>query len=145
MRDQRDDYSDRRADHRTDQRADHRTEHRADHVANREHGVANPGRREQYDSVYQDMDERRGSRYEARYDSHYDEGEDPVAFVNVIDMDIPFFQLVWLIFKVMLAAIVAAGIIYLLGVLLHWVLSLPQVQQVLPDGANWLSGLFNRG
>ena len=79
MRDQRDDYSDRRADHRTDQRADHRTEHRADHVANREHGVANPGRREQYDSVYQDMDERRGSRYEARYDSHYDEGEDPVA------------------------------------------------------------------
>ena len=137
MRDQRDAYDNNRAAHGADRAANH--------LDDRERGVANPGYREQYDSVYQDIDERRDSRYEARYDSHYDEGEDPVAFVNVIDMDIPFFQLVWLIFKVMLAAIVAAGIIYLLGVLLHWVLSLPQVQQVLPDGANWLSGLFNRG
>jgi len=34
--------------------------------------------RDEYDSGY---------RNEDRYDSHYDEGEDPVAFVNVIDMD----------------------------------------------------------
>jgi hypothetical protein len=98
--------------------------------------------RDEYDSVYRRSDDY-DSR-EDRYDSHYDEGEDPVAFVNVIDMDIPFFQLVWLIFKIMLAAIVAAGILYLLGALLHWVLSLPQVQQILPDGANWLSGLLDR-
>jgi hypothetical protein len=92
--------------------------------------------RDEYDSGY---------RNEDRYDSHYDEGEDPVAFVNVIDMDIPFFQLVWLIFKIMLAAIVAGGILYLLGMALHWVLSLPQVQQILPDGASWLNGLLGRG
>jgi len=104
-------------------------------------GVTQARYRDEYDSVYRDED-RQDSQ---RYDSHYDEGEDPVAFVNVIDMDIPFFQLVWLIFKIMLAAIVAAGIIYLLGMLLHWVLSLPQVQQVLPDGASWFSGVFNRG
>jgi len=92
--------------------------------------------RDEYDSGYRDE--------ERRYDSHYDEGDDPVAFVNVIDMDIPFFQLVWLIFKIMLAAIVAAGIIYLLGMLLQWILALPQVQQILPDGANWLNGMFDR-
>ena len=117
MRDQRDVYSDR--------------------DDTRERGVASTRYQDEYDSGYRGSDE--------RYDSHYDEGEDPVAFVNVIDMDIPFFQLVWLIFKVMLASIVAAGIIYLLGMLLHWVLSLPQVQQVLPDGASWLSGVFDRG
>ena len=101
------------------------------------------GRRSVEGSRYRDdYDDR---LYESdRYDSHYDEGEDPVAFVNVIDMDIPFFQLVWLIFKIMLAAIVSAGILYLLGALLYWVLSLPQVQQILPDGANWLSGLLDR-
>lgn len=104
--------------------------------AHDDRGVTHARYRDEYDSSYRDED---------RYDSHYDEGEDPVAFVNVIDMDIPFFQLVWLIFKIMLASIVAAGIIYLLGMLLHWVLSLPQVQQILPDGASWLSGIFSRG
>ena len=101
----------------------------------RERGATQARYRDEYDSVYRD---------ERRYDSHYDEGEDPVAFVNVIDMDIPFFQLVWLIFKIMLAAIVSAGILYLFGMLLHWVLSLPQVQQILPDGASWLRDTFNR-
>ncbi len=116
MRDQRDAYDDREDD--------------------RERGIANARYRDEYDTGHRDDED--------RYDSHYDEGDDPVAFVNVIDMDIPFFQLVWLIFKVMLASIVAAGIIYLLGMLLHWVLSLPQVQQILPDGASWLSGVFDR-
>jgi len=82
------------------------------------------------------------------YDSHYDEGEDVVGFVNIIDMDIPFFQLVWLMFKILLATIVAAGIISLLGMLLYWVLSLPAVQNLLPDGASWFreitGGVFNR-
>jgi len=113
--------------------------------------------RDAYEDTAHDGNRRGGSHYRDeyddriargserdQYDSHYDEGEDPVAFVNVIDMDIPFFQLVWLIFKIMLAAIVSAGILYLLGALLHWVLTLPQVQQLLPDGANWLSGMFDR-
>lgn len=78
------------------------------------------------------------------YDSDYDEGEDPVSFVNIIDMDIPFFQLVWLIFKILLATIVAAGFLYLLGMLLYWVLSLPAVQNLLPDGASWLQNLVSR-
>lgn len=79
------------------------------------------------------------------YDSHYDEGEDPVGFVNIIDMDIPFFQLVWLMFKILLATIVAAGFLYLLGMLLHMVLSLPMVQDILPDGATWLRNLMGGG
>ncbi len=101
-----------------------------------------------------DMDRRELSRYEyegrpqANYDSHYDEGVDEVGFVNIIDMDIPFFQLVWLIFKILLATIVAAGIIYLLGALLYWILSLPVIQNLLPDGASWLrdltGGTFSR-
>jgi len=83
--------------------------------------------------------------YTPNYDSHYDEGEDPVTFVNVIDMDIPFFQLVWLIFKIFLAAIVAAAIIALLGTLLSWILSLPVVQGILPNDTQWLRDLLNRG
>ncbi len=88
------------------------------------------------------------SRYEyddrppASYDSRYDEGEDPVEFVNIIDMDIPFFQLVWLMFKVLLATLVAAGFLYLLGSLLHLVLTLPMVSNILPDGASWLQNLI---
>jgi hypothetical protein len=89
---------------------------------------------DRYDPVYDDRQPR-------SYDSHYDEGEDPVAFVNVIDMDIPFFQLVWLIFKILLATIVAAGILSLLASLLYWVLSHPAVQGLLPDGANWFRNL----
>ena len=77
------------------------------------------------------------------YDSHYDEGEDPVGFVNIIDMDIPFFQLVWLIFKIFLAAIVAASMIVFLAMLLHWILSLPAVQDLLPGDTTWLSDLLN--
>ena len=108
---------------------------------------------------YRDRPERRSrdrelSRYEyddrpaVNYDSHYDEGEDEVGFVNIIDMDIPFFQLVWLIFKILLATIVAVGIISLLGMLLYWILSLPVIQNILPDGASWLrdltGGVLNR-
>lgn len=76
------------------------------------------------------------------YDSHYDEGEDPVAFVNIIDMDIPFFQLVWLIFKILLATIVAAGFLFLLGQLLYWILSMPAIQNLLPDGSAWFQDLL---
>lgn len=121
MRDQREPYED----------ADYQREHQLEH----DRGTARY--RDEYES-----DNHRGT--EDRFDSHYDEGEDPVAFVNVIDMDIPFFQLVWLIFKIMLATLVAAGIIYLLGMLLQWILALPQVQQILPDGSNWLNGVFDR-
>ncbi len=78
------------------------------------------------------------------YDSHYDEGEDVVGFVNVIDMDIPFFQLVWLIFKILLATIVAASIVSALGMLVYWILSLPVVQNILPDGQMWLDKLLQR-
>jgi len=87
----------------------------------------------------------RDERYNApNYDSHYDEGEDHVGFVNIIDMDIPFFQLVWLIFKVFLAAIVAASMIALLAQLFAWILSLPAVQEVLPNNAAaWLKNLVN--
>lgn len=88
------------------------------------------GRHDGYDDLY---DERRA----VNYDSHYDEGEDPVAFVNVIDMDIPFFQLVWLIFKILLATIVAAAIISLLISLLVWVFDLLALKDLLPDGAGW--------
>lgn len=96
-------------------------------------------------------DRRELSRYDyddkpsANYDSHYDEGDDPVEFVNIIDMDIPFFQLVWLMFKVLLATIVAAGFLYLLGMLLHVFLTLPMVQDILPDGASWLRNLMGGG
>lgn len=76
------------------------------------------------------------------YDSHYDEGEDIVGFVNIIDMDIPFFQLVWLIFKVFLAAIVAASIIAVLGMLLSWILTQPVVQDFLPGDSSWLTNLI---
>ena len=93
------------------------------------------GRHAGYDDVYDD-------RRPANYDSHYDEGEDPVAFVNVIDMDIPFFQLVWLIFKILLATIVAAGILSLLVSLIVWVLNLPAIQDLLPDGASWFRNLL---
>lgn len=93
---------------------------------------------------------REPARYEAddryyapNYDSHYDEGEDHVGFVNIIDMDIPFFQLVWLIFKIFLAAIVAASIIALLAALIGWVMSLPVVQNILPGDASWISDLIN--
>jgi hypothetical protein len=90
------------------------------------------------DAGYRDMyDDRRPGNY----DSHYDEGEDPVAFVNVIDMDIPFFQLVWLIFKILLATIVAAGILSLLISLLIWVLDLPAIRDILPDGMSWFRNL----
>jgi len=91
-------------------------------------------------------DDRHDSRYPApNYDSHYDEGEDHVGFVNIIDMDIPFFQLVWLIFKIFLAAIVAASMIALLAMLFSWILSLPVVQDILPNDTSWLKdlGLFN--
>jgi len=81
--------------------------------------------------------------YAPNYDSHYDEGEDHVGFVNVIDMDIPFFQLVWLIFKIFLAAIVAASIIALLAALVAWIMSLPVVQSVLPGDASWIKDLIN--
>ena len=81
--------------------------------------------------------------YAPNYDSHYDEGEDHVGFVNVIDMDIPFFQLVWLIFKIFLAAIVAASIIALLAALVAWIMSLPVVQSVLPGDASWVKDLIN--
>ena len=91
--------------------------------------------KDRHDRVYDDRQPR-------SYDSHYDEGEDPVTFVNVIDMDIPFFQLVWLIFKILLATIVAAGVLSLLGSLLYWILSHPAVQALLPDGANWLQNLI---
>lgn len=77
------------------------------------------------------------------YDSHYDEGEDHVGFVNIIDMDIPFFQLVWLIFKIFLAAIVAASMIALLAALLGWILSLPVVQDILPGDSSWIRDLLN--
>lgn len=87
-----------------------------------------------YDDVYQD-------RRAVNYDSHYDEGDDPVAFVNVIDMDIPFFQLVWLIFKILLATIVAAGILSLFISLIVWVLNLPAIQDLLPDGMSWFRNL----
>ncbi len=93
------------------------------------------GRRYRYDE-YDD-------RPPVSYDSHYDEGEDPVAFVNIIDMDIPFFQLVWLIFKILLATIVAAGFLFLLGQLLYWILSLPVIQNLLPDGSTWFQDLMN--
>jgi|GEM_PF-2940441 len=90
------------------------------------------------------QDRYRDDRYIApNYDSHYDEGEDHVGFVNIIDMDIPFFQLVWLIFKIFLAAIVAASIIALLALLLSWVLSLPVVQNILPGDSSWLTDLIN--
>jgi len=89
------------------------------------------------DSRYDDR------QYAPNYDSHYDEGLDHVGFVNVIDMDIPFFQLVWLIFKVFLAAIVAASIIAMLAMLLNWVLSLPAVQDILPGDSSWLRDLLN--
>lgn len=79
------------------------------------------------------------------YDSHYDEGEDHVGFVNVIDMDIPFFQLVWLIFKIFLAAIVAASIIALIAALLSWVLTLPAVQNLLPGDASRITDLLKPG
>ena len=81
--------------------------------------------------------------YAPNYDSHYDEGEDHVGSVNVIDMDIPFFQLVWLIFKIFLAAIVAASIIALLAALVAWIMSLPVVQSVLPGDASWVKDLIN--
>lgn len=82
---------------------------------------------------------------EPNYDSHYDEGEDHVGFVNIIDMDIPFFQLVWLIFKIFLAAIVAASMIAFLAMLLSWVLSLPMVQDILPGDASWVRDILNSG
>jgi len=86
----------------------------------------------------------RDDRYIApNYDSHYDEGEDHVGFVNIIDMDIPFFQLVWLIFKIFLAAIVAASMIAFLAMLLSWVLSLPVVQDILPGDTSWFRDLLN--
>ena len=53
-------------------------------------------------------------------------------------MDIPFFQLVWLMFKVLLATLVAAGILSLFIMLVQWILGLPMVQDILPDGASWL-------
>ena len=81
--------------------------------------------------------------YTPNYDSHYDEGEDHVGFVNVIDMDIPFFQLVWLIFKIFLAAIVAGSMIALLAMLLSWILSQPVVQDILPGGTQWFTDLIN--
>ncbi len=84
----------------------------------------------------------REERYAPNYDSHYDEGEDHVGFVNIIDMDIPFFQLVWLIFKIFLAAIVAASMIMLLAALLSWVLSLPMVQDILPGDSSWFTDLM---
>ena len=90
----------------------------------------------------------RGDRYHddrhiaPNYDSHYDEGEDHVGFVNVIDMDIPFFQLVWLIFKIFLAAIVAASMIALLAMLANWILTLPAVQDILPGDASWVKDLL---
>ena len=84
-------------------------------------------------------------QFTPNYDSHYDEGEDHVGFVNIIDMDIPFFQLVWLIFKVFLAAIVAASMIALLGMLLSWILSLPAVQNLLPGDTAWLKNLLSPG
>lgn len=93
------------------------------------------GRHDGYDDRYDD-------RQPVNYDSHYDEGEDPVAFVNVIDMDIPFFQLVWLIFKILLATIVAAGILSLLISLLMWVLDLLAVREYLPDGVSWFRSLI---
>ncbi len=93
-----------------------------------------------------DRDSRYGDdRYAPNYDSHYDEGEDHVGFVNIIDMDIPFFQLVWLIFKVFLAAIVAASMIALLAMLLNWILMLPIVRDILPDNATWLTDILNPG
>jgi len=58
-------------------------------------------------------------------------------------MDIPFFQLVWLIFKIFLAAIVAASIIALLAALIGWIMSLPVVQSVLPGDASWITDLLN--
>lgn len=87
-----------------------------------------------YDEVYDD-------RRPRNYDSHYDEGEDPVAFVNVIDMDIPFFQLVWLVFKILLATIVAAGILSLFISLIVWVLDMPAIRDLLPDGMSWFRNL----
>lgn len=102
-------------------------------------------------SDYRDQPDRRDlSRYDyderprVNYDSHYDEGEDQVLFVNVIDLDIPFFQLVWFVFKILLAIIVAGGFLYLLGMLLYWVMALPAVQNLLPDGSAWFQGILNR-
>ena len=103
--------------------------------------MRNPNDTRNYDQQRYDADE----RYAPNYDSHYDEGEDHVGFVNIIDMDIPFFQLVWLIFKIFLAAIVAASMIMLFAALISWVLSLPMVQEILPGDASWLKDLINTG
>lgn len=89
---------------------------------------------------YRDDGYERDERY---YDDEYDAGIDEVNFVNVIDMDIPFFQLVWLMFKVLLATLVAAGMLSLFIVLFQWILGLPAVQDILPDGQSWLRNLFN--
>ncbi len=89
---------------------------------------------------YRDDNVERDERY---YDDDYDAGIDEVNFVNVIDMDIPFFQLVWLMFKVLLATLVAAGILGLFILLVQWILGLPAVQGILPDGASWLRNLLN--
>jgi len=99
--------------------------------------------REPIDDRVRDYSDR--DRYDApRYDSHYDEGEDPVDFVNVIDVDIPFFQLVWLIFKILLASLVAFGMLSLLAGLVYWVLQMPAVQDALPNGADWFRQQLNR-
>jgi hypothetical protein len=98
---------------------------------------------DQYDREsrrYRDDTYERDERY---YDDEYDAGIDEVNFVNVIDMDIPFFQLVWLMFKVLLATLVAAGILSLFIMLIQWILGLPAVQEVLPDGASWLRNLIS--
>jgi len=98
---------------------------------------------DQYDResrCYRDDTYERDERY---YDDEYDAGIDEVNFVNVIDMDIPFFQLVWLMFKVLLATLVAAGILSLFVMLVQWILGLPVVQEVLPDGASWLRNLIS--
>lgn len=109
--------------------------------------AGNTNRQHDPDYARYDNDERyRDNRHIApNYDSHYDEGEDHVGFVNVIDMDIPFFQLVWLIFKIFLAAIVAASIIALLAALLSWILNLPAVQNILPGDTSWLNDLIKPG
>lgn len=99
-------------------------------------------RADEYDqppSRYRDDAAEYDERY---YDDEYDEGIDEVNFVNVIDMDIPFFQLVWLMFKVLLATLVAASMIALLGLLVQWILGLPAVEAVLPDGASWWRNLI---
>ena len=90
---------------------------------------------------YEDDRIERDPRY---YDDEYDEGIDEVNFVNVIDMDIPFFQLVWLMFKVLLATLVAASMVSLLAGIVYWIVSLPAIQNLLPDGSQWLRDLFNR-